>query len=230
MGQYYQALVKTDDGTRRIYSSDSAYRTKFGEEEARRVLDERHAKSLANPNSFVPFPNEYYCYYEGQKLAEHARFLRYFVNGVLESISDGPARVAWVGDYANEEEDFELVDGYEPDDYEAIWNDENDASQTFDRMPGRGVYGYLVNLDKGVYIDLTEVAMVAGEELIYSLAHPLPILTAIGNGRGGGDYWGSNMDKVGMWAMNHIQFMEHEPVGFGFVRGETDDYIFEFGS
>lgn len=43
------------------------------------------------------------------------------------------------------------------------------------------------------------------------VTHPLPLLTAIGNGRGGGDYHGTNESMVGMWAMDLLSFTEDRP-------------------
>ena len=39
--------------------------------------------------------------------------------------------------------------------------------------------------------------------------HPLSLLTAEGNGSGGGDYYGPNIDMVGTWARDIIS-MEDE--------------------
>jgi large subunit ribosomal protein L21 len=40
---------------------------------------------------------------------------------------------------------------------------------------------------------------------------PISILTALGNGRGGGDYEGSDMDKVGSWAFDSVYFTNKTP-------------------
>jgi len=48
------------------------------------------------------------------------------------------------------------------------------------------------------------------------MANPLPLLTALGNGRGGGDYYDNlpDSDKVGIWA-KHILSIEFEiPDGY----------------
>ena len=42
--------------------------------------------------------------------------------------------------------------------------------------------------------------------------HPLSLLTAEGNGRGGGDYNGPNMDMVGTWARDVISMENEAPV------------------
>jgi hypothetical protein len=47
--------------------------------------------------------------------------------------------------------------------------------------------------------------------------HPLPLLTAEGNGRGGGDYDGPNMDMVGTWARDVIS-MENEAPDYTLIE------------
>ena len=44
--------------------------------------------------------------------------------------------------------------------------------------------------------------------------HPLPLLTAEGNGRGGGDYYGSDMELVGTWARDVISVERQVPEGY----------------
>lgn len=46
--------------------------------------------------------------------------------------------------------------------------------------------------------------------------HPLPLLTACGNNRGGGDYHEKypDFDLVGIWAFDLIEFANYKPVGF----------------
>ena len=65
-------------------------------------------------------------------------------------------------------------------------------------------YRYLANETKGVFVD-REVAPVAwvwveGENFGITRTDPLPLFMAIGNGLGGGDYWGENQEKIGSWA------------------------------
>ena len=53
------------------------------------------------------------------------------------------------------------------------------------------------------------------EKLLYynwevdSVLHPLPLLTAVGNGRGGGDYAGINADKIGSWAFDVLEVVNY---------------------
>jgi hypothetical protein len=47
-----------------------------------------------------------------------------------------------------------------------------------------------------------------------SSIHPLPLLTAEGNGNGGGDYYGENKNMVGIWARDIISISDTVPEGF----------------
>ena len=128
-------------------------------------------------------------YNNGSKLTEHSYIGNSFMK-VIENLI-GPSgmfyksRLVWAGDYADEEPNsksnlYTMCESKKP-----FVN--TDAS----------TYTYIVNHTKKVYIEKK------GE------FHPLPLLTAEGNGRGGGDYRGPNMDLVGTWARDVIS-MENE--------------------
>lgn len=226
MGQYYAALIRTEDGTRHVYSpSTSVYDTKYGKGAAARLYDEHHVKNPDGSVTFVPYPEDYHRWSSGVKLMEHAWFLRPFVAGVLGEVRGKPVRIAWVGDYAGEPEDYRLHPEFGIADLKACWGADAPEAEPFSEMPTGGVYGYLVNRDKGICIDLAAVAMEAEAKSQRGGAlHPLPILTAIGNGRGGGDYWGRNEDKVGTWAMDMIEFADEVPEGMDVA--DTEGYVF----
>jgi hypothetical protein len=63
---------------------------------------------------------------------------------------------------------------------------------------------FIINESKKQYIDLWYVR---GLDM---LIHPLPLLTAEGNNRGGGDYFGTNMSLVGSWARDFISVRTSE--------------------
>lgn len=44
-----------------------------------------------------------------------------------------------------------------------------------------------------------------GYSIDHFIVHPLPLLTSLGNGKGGGDYHGLNMEWVGAWALHAIE-------------------------
>ena len=80
-------------------------------------------------------------------------------------------------------------------------------------------YRYVVNETKGLFVD-REAAPVAWvwageEELGIARTDALPLFMAMGNGLGGGDYWGPNKDQIGSWAGDAIVPTNERP-GKGF--------------
>lgn len=93
--------------------------------------------------------------------------------------------------------------------------------------PDRFYGWYLINHSAREYIDLDKFQKENGwveswvdrdgQKVSYWMAiHPLPLLTACGNDRGGGDYHEKypDYDKVGIWAFDLIEFANYKPVGF----------------
>lgn len=64
-------------------------------------------------------------------------------------------------------------------------------------------YRYIINEDKKQFIDTAKI-----ED---SNIHPLALLLADGNSRGGGDYKGFNEDRVGSWARNVVVVSDNQP-------------------
>lgn len=206
MGQYYMAYVRSDEEERLFCPQNAIFMTRNGlgpNDEAKHVYD------FNDPNSWGS------CF-SGLKLMEHSWLENDFVNGVLEAIWDKPCKVAWVGDYADHPSDFD--DRYTEQVYEAVWGEEKLTEIPFDEVPTIHKAGFLVNHDKRQFVDLERYANAAGfspkwDEGNVWVTHPLPLLTAIGNGRGGGDYHGTNMGMVGSWAMDLLSFTEERPSG-----------------
>jgi hypothetical protein len=69
---------------------------------------------------------------------------------------------------------------------------------------------FICNHTKKLFVDCSKLTPDKGGWLI----NPLPILTSSGNGQGGGDYSGSQMDLVGTWAGNEISVEKKSPKGF----------------
>ena len=90
---------------------------------------------------------------------------------------------------------------------------------------------YLVNESTREYIDLLRLEEINRGTWGGSI-HPLPLLTAVGNGRGGGDYHGSraiNQRMVGAWAGDLLTIEESVPTsedGFLEYIDITDDAHF----
>ena len=173
-----------------------------------------------------------------QKLTEHSWIINDFTDSVLQDLQDnGPARIAWVGDYADHEsfcptgmDEEEYMERYD-----AAWNEAetvtgaigqvkpvknviiNDEDDRDIRFRAKDLMDFcLVNLTKGRFMFL-------GDYIAHDTAarrtslFPLSLLTAVGNGQGGGDYQGACMEAVGSWAFDEIALVRKDelPEGFG---------------
>lgn len=203
MGQYYKAFVKNDEMEATFNPQNAIYMTRHGLE---RMPEER-----------VPFGSKddedsYFNCFSGMKLTEHSWVYNDFVNGVVELIEGNPSTVAWVGDYADDTSDF---DGrYTEEVYASAWDDDC-HDRPFESMPDTHMDGYIVNSSMREYIDLERYVSANMED--GWCVHPLPLMTAIGNGRGGGDYRGRDMHLVGRWAMDVIEYTHEKPEGYAEV-------------
>lgn len=142
-------------------------------------------------------------YDNGLKLMEHSYVGNAFVAAVLHYVSLFPSYLTWAGDYADAEAPgvpdngpnlYQLAD----DSVEKIV----DHSIAYDRDK----FTYAVNLTKEEFVRLNEQPV---DEFDLQIC-PLPLLCADGNGRGGGDYGGSDMDFVGRWKGDQIQVLPAE--------------------
>ena len=227
MGQYYNVLVKRDDGTKEVYAPGSSlYMTYKGWDDTQMdAFREEHHKS--NPNgfvTFVPYPDEFYRFAYGQKLMENGMAGSRFVAGIVNELRNRPGRVAWLGDYAGRGrsyDDFAQVPNLEEEDYDLVWKSDYPTS-TFAEVPasGDGLRGYLVNHDKRLFLSLGDVDI----EERYVL-HPLAGLTVVGNGRGGGDYYGDNMSRIGTWALDLIEVTDDAPEGYEPLDSEDIRFV-----
>lgn len=205
MGQYYMAYVQGNEVKRVFCPQNAIYMTKNCIDRPEDIKE----------HSYSEDPNSWGSCFSGMKLMEHSWLYNDFVNGVLESIWDNPCRVAWVGDYADDPYDFD--DYYTEEVYKAVWGDDRQEIP-FDEVPSIHKDGFIVNCDKGLYIDLKKYAEASTfrprwDEFEWCI-HPLPILTCIGNGVEGGDYYGTNMETVGSWCMDLISFTKEFPSAF----------------
>ena len=143
----------------------------------------------------------------GAKLMEHSyvgnNFVEAFAQIIHKNNKKGYAdnRVVWCGDYS------------EPINDNSIYHlaKQCEASGFYLEEYTDGIqrpYQYIVNTDKGQYVKVKPYN--ENKRTI----HPLPLLTAYGNGQGGGHYYGSDMDKVGTWALDHVYTSDEVPEGY----------------
>ena len=150
------------------------------------------------------------------KLLEHSWWQNPFVNSFAKRLYNKKGRVCWVGDYANYDEDFNFAinTALHTPNYEEVWGDtvKLHKSQSIDFTLDDK---FLVNFDTKQYIDLNEYKAASVDKDGWSI-HPLPLLTAVGNDRGFGDFHESNIgyESVGIWAWNLISIKDKVPKGF----------------
>lgn len=141
-------------------------------------------------------------YGNGLKLMEHSYLNNSFVGVIMKLLTKGnkwyKTRIVWCGDYSenifgetnlssmcDDSEDIKLFKKINP--IEVL--DENKERNCF-----------LVNHTKKEYVDFSELKPDEDDWII----NPLSLLTAFGNGGGGGDYSGVDMGLIGSWACDVI--------------------------
>ena len=145
----------------------------------------------------------------GAKLMEHSYINNSFVSYIKDLIYDCPMRVVWGGDYADDE----------PNKGENLYVLAKEQQvlttcgkeELYKRLKEKfSKPHYLVNDSKKLYVDYSKIQ---ADSYGYKI-DPLPLLTAEGNDRGGGDYHGSNMSLVGSWARDFICVLPEIPEGY----------------
>ena len=180
------------------------------------LIDEQNQPSTLSPYDFD----------NGAKLMEHSYIANNFVNAVLSELRDTPHRVYWLGDYAESKHflngDFRLTNQQcqEMSTNESIRVQPTPANQIW-------IYDefYAINLDKREYLKFEK-----NDPHLYQI-NPLPLLTAVGNGEGGGDYAGVGEDNVGIWSGNYIYITDKLPTDKDFeeeFQDKTQEYLFGF--
>lgn len=222
MGQYYKPYLRFEDGTEETYSSQSAiFLTKH------HLADETELEGVVK--MWNADPDSWGYNFSGLKLLEHSWMKNDFVNGVLERIWDNPANVAWVGDYSDEEANNSEIGGFDMDVYGKVWSDKALPKLAFPELPKVHRKGYLINHDLGVYVSLSAFEKTNGKKdgEYYWCLHPLPMLTAIGNGKGCGDYPYNAIGAkhVGEWALDLLSFSETKPDGMSEIWYKFDSAV-----
>ena len=148
------------------------------------------------------------------KLMEHSYLGNTLCKAVANVLTEGKTRLAWIGDYAEDDEVKAATNGEL--DMKEVWDTEH--GHEFKKRDFDYSHKFLVNHTKGVYISLDDYVAKSRSEWRIC---PFSLLTAIGNGRGGGDYYGENEDRVGTWAWDEISIEDREPEGL-----EKHDIVF----
>ena len=159
-------------------------------------------------NDRATLDDDSYCM---AKLLEFSWWENRICKALANQIVDKPTKVAWVGDYAEDEECKAL--GFS---YDIVWGDmaNNEAFEPAPEDFSLDNYAYLVNHDKKQFVDLKKYKEASTDKDGWCI-FPVAILTAIGNGRGGGDYHHDD-PLVGSWAYDTLEITNG--------KGKTDGY------
>lgn len=139
----------------------------------------------------------------GFKLTEHSYVGNRFVNVVANELIDNPAQLYWLGDYAEEDDFaspnlFKRVYGY-------AWQREKNSRTTIENICEEFDWSkdwYYINYTKKEFMLMPKEG-----DWVFT---PISLLTAIGNGRGGGDYHKNN-SMIGYWAGDKVCLSEDKP-------------------
>jgi hypothetical protein len=148
----------------------------------------------------------------GLKLMEHSWMKNPFVKAFETLIADNPQRVVWAGDYADEEADQTCVTDRGTIENVNLYYLCEDYTKVKPNK-GRKLHRYVINHTRKEFVDKKSCP----EDSDGWQIHPLPLLTCEGNGRGGGDFRGSN-DYVGLWARDVISVGNSVPDGFEEIK------------
>lgn len=174
----------------------------------------------------------------GMKLMEHSYIGNAYVGAVELLLTPKgawyKAPIVWAGDYADPIEGTVTPENESGDTWFSISKQFPWLPQEFDHFAKVNdidlkEYRYIINHTKKEYVDkdtLPNFNVDADDPNDKGwTVNPLPILTADGNGRGGGDYHNDNpdIDLVGVWAGDSISVEKEKPEGYSEIEvGFTD--------
>ncbi len=198
MGQYYRVITQQGQNHFKIYN--------------RNII-------VGNKQEYTP-----------AKLTEHSWWLNPFVNAICESIYKTPKKVVWLGDYSMDFMD-DFQDGFNGLSRERIkhWDKivwgKNDKSiaikDTTFTLDGK----YLLNHSKRTFVNgstFFKRNLMKSKDCGEWCMHPLPLLTCIGNGCGGGDYRyptdDASIDLIGTWAFDEISVEDEKPTNYKEIK------------
>ena len=143
----------------------------------------------------------------GLKLMEHSYVGNKFVNVIANEIVDNPAQLYWLGDYS-EPTDFKSESMFKRI-YDYAWGRKKNTGTTVENPRTEFNWRedwYFINHTKKEFTLMPK----EGDWVIT----PISLLTAIGNGRGGGDYRNPNDESmVGYWAGDKVSLSRKKPEG-----------------
>lgn len=172
--------------------------------------------------------------HNGMKLMEHSYIGNSLMNAVMSQLYHHRGRLMWVGDYA-EIDDIPGKGALIKRFISEAWEDEDEKNVVvlpeLEYKKSKKEWHYIINHTTQEYIDLEYyVAAVEkdfeGDDPMF-IIHPLSLLTAVGNGKGGGDYHGTEEDLVGEWAGDVIEVSDKDPCKLGYIDVTYDVRFYE---
>ena len=162
--------------------------------------------------------------WNGAKLMEHSWWDNSFMCAIGSKIYKHSGQVAWVGDYSNCKEYRKLArKTFKDVSYSKVWGNKRMSEVGIDASDFRFDNKFLYNHTKKQYVDL---------KLYYEKSdadgwciNPLSILTALGNGAGGGDYHGNYSELAGTWAWDEISIEDVSPSDYELLDISFKEYI-----
>ena len=131
---------------------------------------------------------------EGAKLTEHTWTDSPLVKSVISKLKNDlyGYPVVWCGDYGDNK----------------LYKEAKEASKgvSSEELSYEDCR-YIVNLDTKEYVEVPKETAI----------HPLPILTAVGNGESNSDYYGTCREHIGTWAYHRIGATDERP-GDGYTE------------
>ena len=181
------------------------YRQALRQDGQTRLFSCQYAKK--DNNSWNNYQN-----YNGLKLMEHSWLKNPFLMAMTKQLYNHKGKLVWCGDYADEPDDFKDISWTS---YDEIYKCNDDRVEI---LPNDGdfdyTHKYLLNMTKKVYVDFD--LYISKCDNNGWIVHPLSLLTAVGNGRGGGDYYNEYPDAylVGSWAGDELKVVDKVPAGY----------------
>lgn len=159
--------------------------------------------------------------YTMAKLLEHSWWENPCCQNAAKLVFKKPRRLAWVGDYAKQEDfDKEFAKKRNipenvkmPNVRRRVWGN----SGKIRGFKGKGISLdglFFVNHELKEYVNLSGYYDWVLSEGAEDVLCPISLLTAVGNGRGGGDYHGTDDENIGRWAWNLVSLEESAPKGY----------------
>ena len=149
------------------------------------------------------------------KLMEHSWWNNPFCNSFAIRLYKKKGRVCWVGDYSNDDDFlFKNNSAFYTPSYKEVWGD-SVKTLTSPATDFTLDHKFLPNHATKEYVDLDDYKSKSVDDDGWTI-HPLPLLTAVGNDRGSGDFHEGNIgyEKVGLWAWNLISISDAPPKSY----------------